>query len=96
MLALIPVCRLGREMFHSRVGWLAALLMAILPFQVYYAREARWYALVILKSRIWVMSLPDTLDSSRQALVAQIGARYLCELDADFREVRVSLYVAKR
>jgi mannosyltransferase len=37
---------IGSRLFDRRVGLLAALLVAIHPFQVYYAQEARMYALL--------------------------------------------------
>jgi mannosyltransferase len=41
---------LGRDLFSPATGWAAALLSALLPFQIYYAQEARPYALVMLLS----------------------------------------------
>jgi uncharacterized membrane protein len=49
----IPVMYcLGRELFTSAVGLAAALLTAVLPFHVYFAQEARPYALIIFLSAL--------------------------------------------
>jgi uncharacterized membrane protein len=45
MLTVPLVYRLARLAFGELVGFLAALLCAISPFQVYYSQEARMYAL---------------------------------------------------
>ncbi len=39
---------LGRRLFDVRVGIMAALAMALAPFQIYYSQEARMYALATL------------------------------------------------
>lgn len=39
---------LGRRLFGLRVGIMAALAMALAPFQIYYSQEARMYALATL------------------------------------------------
>ena len=38
---------LGRDLFSNRIGLLTALLLAVNPFQVWYAQEARMYSLVV-------------------------------------------------
>jgi hypothetical protein len=49
----IPVMYiLGRKLFSPASGLAAALLTAMLPFQIYYAQEARLYALVVLLSAL--------------------------------------------
>jgi mannosyltransferase len=48
--AVALVARLGCDLFGKRAARLAALGMAIAPFQVYYAQEARMYGLVIALS----------------------------------------------
>ena len=49
----VPVMyALGRELFSPATGLAAAALTAILPFQIYFAQEARPYALVILLSAL--------------------------------------------
>ena len=44
ILAVAGTFALGRRLFDSRVGFLAALLIALNPFAVYYSQEARMYA----------------------------------------------------
>jgi len=52
-LLTIPVLYvLGRELFTPATGLAAALLTAVLPFYVYFAQEARLYALVVLLSAL--------------------------------------------
>jgi 4-amino-4-deoxy-L-arabinose transferase-like glycosyltransferase len=48
--AVAVVARLGGELYDRRVARGAALGMAIAPFQVYYAQEARMYGLAVLVS----------------------------------------------
>lgn len=44
VLAVAGTFALGRRLFDSRVGLLAALLITLNPFAVYYSQEARMYA----------------------------------------------------
>jgi hypothetical protein len=39
---------IGRNLFSRRVGLIAAFLLAVMPFAVYYSQEARMYALLAL------------------------------------------------
>ncbi|MGH2522474.1 MAG: glycosyltransferase family 39 protein [Anaerolineales bacterium] len=48
LLALPVVYRVGRTMFNRRVGLIAALLLALSPFAVWYARDARPYGFYLL------------------------------------------------
>jgi uncharacterized membrane protein len=44
---IIPVMfQLGRQLFNRSVGWLAAALVAVNPFLIWYAQEARGYSLL--------------------------------------------------
>jgi mannosyltransferase len=52
LLAIPVIYALGRELFTPAAGLAAALLMAVLPFQVYFAQETRLYALVVLLSAL--------------------------------------------
>ncbi len=47
-LSIPLVFLLGRHLFDMRVGIMAALAMALAPFQIYYSQEARMYALATL------------------------------------------------
>ncbi len=44
MLVIPFIYRLGKELFNSPTGLIAALITAINPFQIYYAQETRMYA----------------------------------------------------
>ena len=46
--AMVTIGLLAKEMFGRRAGWAASALLALAPFQVHYAREARMYALLTL------------------------------------------------
>jgi mannosyltransferase len=54
--AVALVARLGYDLFGRRVARLAALGMALAPFQVYYAQEARMYgaAIALSSGMIWM------------------------------------------
>lgn len=54
VLSVVGVYRLGGRLFSRRAGLWAAGLMAVAPFQVYYAQEARSYALCVLLS-VWLL-----------------------------------------
>lgn len=47
VVAIALVYRVGRRLYSQRVGLLAAALLAVAPFQIRYAQEARMYALLI-------------------------------------------------
>jgi uncharacterized membrane protein len=65
--AVALVARLGRDLFGRRVARLAALGMAVSPFQVYYAQEARMYGLAIALSAgvLWAFLRGVRGDSRR-------------------------------
>jgi mannosyltransferase len=48
VLLVAVVYQLGKQLFDSRVGLLAAFIAAVSPFLVYYSQEARMYALLAL------------------------------------------------
>jgi hypothetical protein len=54
----------GRELFTPSVGLAAALLTAVLPFHVYFAQEARPYALIILLSALMLYAFIRAWKSS--------------------------------
>jgi 4-amino-4-deoxy-L-arabinose transferase-like glycosyltransferase len=56
LLAVAVTCRLAVRLFGRRAGLWMAGLMAVSPFQIYYAQEARPYALIVLLSAglLWV------------------------------------------
>jgi uncharacterized membrane protein len=50
---LVPTVFLtGRSLFGSRAGFMAALLIAVLPFAVWYSQEARNYSLLMLMTTL--------------------------------------------
>jgi mannosyltransferase len=64
-LLTVPVMYLlGRELLTPATGLAAALLTAILPFQVYFAQEARLYAMVVLLSALMVWGFVRSWKSS--------------------------------
>lgn len=44
VLAVVFVYQLGRQIGEFQVGWIAGLLLAIAPYQIWHAQEARMYA----------------------------------------------------
>ena len=78
--ASIPlVYLLGRKVFERRVGLCAAWVVAISPYALYYAGEARMYSLALLLSLATTLLLLDYLRSRElrtlgvYALIALIG-----------------------
>ena len=53
-LTVALVYRLGQAIWNSRIAFLAALLVTLHPYAIWYSREARQYSLAILLSA-WVM-----------------------------------------
>ncbi len=46
---LVPLMyQFGRRLHNGRLGWVAALVTAVNPLQIYYANEARMYTLLVL------------------------------------------------
>src|SRR5439155_14448315 len=81
-LATIPaVYLLGRKLFDSRVGLIAALLLAVNAYHVRYSQEARSYALMtflcVLSSLYFVKSLEEPSRRNRALyLVSSVLAVY--------------------
>ncbi|MCS6846239.1 MAG: glycosyltransferase family 39 protein [Anaerolineae bacterium] len=48
VLTVLCAYLIGRDAFGRRVGLIAAFLLAVMPFAIYYAQEARMYALLAL------------------------------------------------
>lgn len=64
-LSVYAVYALGRAVFRPRIAWLAALLMAILPFSVWYGQEARAYSLLMLFSTLQILCAFQVETSGR-------------------------------
>lgn len=56
------VFMLGRKLFGSRVGLVAAFVVALSPFQVYYSQEARMYVSVTLLGAVSMLLFGSMLD----------------------------------
>jgi mannosyltransferase len=71
LLAVAAVGGIGARLFERRVGLLAALLAALSPFQIYYAQEARMYALLALLAALSirltaaVLTIPGQMAAGR-------------------------------
>jgi uncharacterized membrane protein len=66
--ATIPVIALlGRRLVSPAVGLLAALIVAISPFHVRFAQEARMYSLLMLNASLGLLALTHILTDSRRA-----------------------------
>jgi len=51
-LAVIVVYFFGKELFNKRIGLVAAILMGLSPFHLWYAQEARDYSMVLFLSSV--------------------------------------------
>jgi mannosyltransferase len=70
----IPVIfLLGRRLAGARVGLLVALVLAMSPFHVRFAQEARMYALLTLCASMAMLSLVDLLTATRPRGRSWIG-----------------------
>jgi hypothetical protein len=73
----IPVLYLlGRRLVGSRAGLLAAAILALSPFHVRFAQEARMYALLSLNASLATWGLVRLLSDPRAA-TAPIGRQFL-------------------
>lgn len=71
VLSIPAVYWLGLLSGGRRAGLLAAVLMALAPFAIYYSQEARMYALLMLSSSLFAAAVLQWLSqpSQRRALV---------------------------
>lgn len=71
LLAVAVTIQLGSQLFGRLEGLAAGLLLAVNPFQVYYAQEARMYALLVLLSlasillTARVLTIPGEMQAGR-------------------------------
>lgn len=72
VLSIPLLFKLGQELFDQRVGLLAAFLLSISPFHVWFSQEARMYTLAVLFSLasvyIFVLRLEEKTGSARRCL----------------------------
>jgi uncharacterized membrane protein len=74
----IPVIyALGRRLFGAKVGLLAATILALSPFHVRFAQEARMYALLALNASLALWALARLLTDPRAASVP-LGQQLIC------------------
>ena len=69
-LTIPAIYLLGRRLAGRRVGLLAALILAVSPFHVYFAQEARMYALLALNASLALYALARLLADPRAAALA--------------------------
>jgi mannosyltransferase len=65
VLLVAAIYRLGARLFDRRAGLMAAFIAAVSPFQVYYAQEARMYALLALLGALAVWATVEWVLSER-------------------------------
>lgn len=63
LLSIPLIYRAGRDLFDTRVGLAAALMLAVQPFQIQYAQEARMYALLLLLTLITLLAFVKALQT---------------------------------
>lgn len=66
-LMIVPVYWLGLAMAGKRAGYLAALVTALVPFQIYYGQEGRMYALSLFWTVLAGFTFWKTLFSEKPA-----------------------------
>jgi mannosyltransferase len=64
-LAILAIYQLGKSLSGNKTGLLAALILAISPFHIYYSREVRMYSLVGLTVLASVYFLINALKYNR-------------------------------
>jgi mannosyltransferase len=73
VLSIPLLFRLGQELFDQRVGLLAAFLLSISPFHVWFSQEARMYTLAVLFSLasvyIFALCFEERSGSARRCLL---------------------------
>lgn len=65
VLSIFVIYRLGNSLFCERTGLLAALILTISPFHIYYSREVRMYSLVALTALLSVYFFINILRYNR-------------------------------
>ncbi len=65
ILGIPAIFVLGRKLFGTTVGWIAAIIFAINPYQLFYAQEARMYSLLVLFSILSLWTYARAQDFGR-------------------------------
>jgi hypothetical protein len=80
--AAVPVAwAAARELFDARAGLIAAALVAVNPYFVWYSQEARSYSLLVLTTAVSLLFLARALrDPSRRNVALWVGAAVLALL----------------
>ena len=74
VVAVLVTYQLGREVVGWRVGLIAAVLMAVSPYHIWYSQEAKMYALASLLAPLSLLALARAISrGSRRSLVAWLG-----------------------
>ncbi|MBC7235763.1 MAG: glycosyltransferase family 39 protein [Chloroflexi bacterium] len=63
---VIPLYLLGKRLFDLRVGTVAALLLAVNPYHVWYSQEVRMFPWAILLSTLSLYTFWQVLDDGRR------------------------------
>lgn len=63
--SILAIYYLGKLFFNRKVGLFSAFILAISPFHIYYAQEARVYSFIILFTVMTVYFLKRFLESGR-------------------------------
>jgi mannosyltransferase len=67
---------LGRRLIGPKLGLLSALILAVSPFHVHFAQEARMYALLALNASLAMLALAHLLTDPRAATLA-LGQQFV-------------------
>lgn len=101
VLTIPAIYLLGRQLFERSVGLVAAMLLAISPFHIYYSQWVRMYSLFILFTVLAFYCLLRTADSNNRrwwslyvlCTVASLYTHYFSVLALFFQNVLVLLFI---
>ena len=69
-ISVVLVYKVGGLLFDRRVGVIAALLLAISPYAIYYSQEARHYSLLLLLTLLSYLLFVRLLRADRRSTIA--------------------------
>jgi 4-amino-4-deoxy-L-arabinose transferase-like glycosyltransferase len=87
---LLAVYYLGKALVRPRVGLLAALLMAVLPFAVWYSQEARQYAFLMLFTTLQMLFAYRAVTGGGRWAWIGLSAASVCNLYAGYLALTVT------